>query len=311
MSLQSAFSSLINSPPPQVAVEVSSGFVAAARVGKAGEPLNCLRPLPSGALSPSPAQPNVLDAEALTTALRAALEMVGGAGKEVCCLVPDVTARLVLLDFETIPPKRDDLLALVRFRLRKTLPFDADGAAVSAQVFSNGVTRRVLATVADRQRLDEYEDCLERAGARAALLWPAALGYLRWMDTAMTPHLLLRAAAESLTSVIADQHQVSFYRAFSHSSTHALRLEDLFPSVAFYQDLLTGNDGWSASGQATIVCCGLAPQLLQELRQECDWAQIEDAAALLPASRGDADRLLGVRGALLPLRQIAHGGLSA
>ena len=37
----------------------------------------------------------------------------------------------MLLDFDTLPDKREDAEAVVRFRLKKSLPFDVDQSAVS------------------------------------------------------------------------------------------------------------------------------------------------------------------------------------
>src|SRR5579875_3127533 len=120
----------LDSPPPRVAVEIGGDAA--------------LAPLPAGAVAAAAAEPNVRDAAALTAALRQALERVGGMGREVVLLLPDLAARVMVLEFEEIPRRAEDLAALVRFRLRKTLPFDPESAVLAAEVVEGGGERAVL-----------------------------------------------------------------------------------------------------------------------------------------------------------------------
>ncbi len=52
-------------------------------------------------------------------------------------VVPDAAVRVLLLDFDQLPSKIAEALPVVRFRLKKLLPFDADTAAVSYQVMAS------------------------------------------------------------------------------------------------------------------------------------------------------------------------------
>ena len=62
----------------------------------------------------------------------------GGSGlRDVTVVVPDAAVRVLLLDFDQLPAKAAEALPVVRFRLKKLLPFDADDAMVSYQVMSS------------------------------------------------------------------------------------------------------------------------------------------------------------------------------
>ena len=74
---------------------------------------------------------------ALVAAVRKALEQVSLRGREVTLVVPDAAVRVLLLDFDALPAKPAEALPVVRFRLKKLLPFDADDAAVSYQVMAS------------------------------------------------------------------------------------------------------------------------------------------------------------------------------
>src|ERR1700678_3396878 len=80
-------------------------------------------------------------------------------------VVPDAAVRVLLLDFDTLPAKPAEALPVVRFRLKKLLPFDADDAAVSYQVMasSRGVIQ-VLAVAMPREVQTDYESVVREAG---------------------------------------------------------------------------------------------------------------------------------------------------
>ena len=59
------------------------------------------------------------------------LEAIGAQGRELIAIVPDAACRIALLDFDTLPERKEEANAMVRFRLKKALPFDAEKAAIS------------------------------------------------------------------------------------------------------------------------------------------------------------------------------------
>ena len=88
-------------------------------------------------------------------------------------IVPDAAVRVVLLEFDTLPADAEEALGVVRFRLKKSLPFDVDKAKVSyhAQKTSDGV--RVVAAVALASVLEDYEaafrECWIQSGSGGAI----------------------------------------------------------------------------------------------------------------------------------------------
>jgi type IV pilus assembly protein PilM len=104
---------------------------------------------------------------------------VGQRGRDVTLVVPDAAVRVLLLDFDALPAKAAEALPVVRFRLKKLLPFDADGAAVSYQVMAT--TRaglQVLAVAMPREVQAEYEGWCARRGLSRARCCPAR--WRRW-----------------------------------------------------------------------------------------------------------------------------------
>jgi type IV pilus assembly protein PilM len=83
--------------------------------------------------------------------------------------------RLAVLEFENLPVKEEERIALVRFRLRKTVPFDVDSAAVSYCIQPGN---KVLAAVAPAETIAQYEAPFRAAGLHPGVVIPAALALL-------------------------------------------------------------------------------------------------------------------------------------
>ena len=151
--------------------------------------------------------------EALVAAVRTALEQVGQRGRDVTLVVPDAAVRVLLLDFDALPAKAAEALPVVRFRLKKLLPFDADDAAVSYQVMATtrGIVQ-VLAVAMPREVLAEYESLVREAGFEPGAVLPSTLAALAGLAEGETPMLVVNAGREAVTTAIVKAGVVLLHR---------------------------------------------------------------------------------------------------
>src|ERR1700739_1627609 len=107
---------------PRLACEITSEGVIAARASDKVPRLEVFtsRRFNEGTVAPGLTIPNILHPEALRTALSGALNAVAGKSKDVIVVLPDVAIRMMLLDFESLPTKRDEIEPVLRFRLKKS-----------------------------------------------------------------------------------------------------------------------------------------------------------------------------------------------
>ena len=145
----------------------------------------------------------VIGRPALVSAVRAALDQVSLRGRDVTLVVPDAAVRVLLLDFDELPAKAAEALPVVRFRLKKLLPFDADDAAVSYQVMSSskGVVQ-VMAVAMPREVLAEYESVVREAGFEPGAVLPSTLAALAGLGDGDRPTLVVNANREGVTTAI-------------------------------------------------------------------------------------------------------------
>ena len=143
-------SSTTNTAKPKLACEIAADRVLAGRVTENGDGLeaSAARGLAPGSVVPDLIEANLRQPDAVFETVRDTLAAVGGRSRDVIAVLPDAAVRVVLLDFETLPAKRDEAESVVRFRLKKSLPFDVDKAKVSYHVQPSSTGVRVIAAVA-------------------------------------------------------------------------------------------------------------------------------------------------------------------
>src|SRR5208283_1337246 len=125
---------------PALACEIAADRVLAGRAADAGRMVEIAsaRELAPGMVVPDLMEANLRDGTAIRQAIESALGSVGARGRDVIAILPDTSVRVVLLDFETLPAKPEEAEAVVRFRLKKSLPFDPADARISYHAQSSG-----------------------------------------------------------------------------------------------------------------------------------------------------------------------------
>ena len=255
---------------PAVACEIRPEGVIAARGGKKhGETVLAFSPLHEGAVASGLKVPNLVDASAVRSALQSALGDINARTGAITLIVPDASARVLLLDFDTLPSKRQEALSVVRFRLRKMVPFDVEGAAVSYQVMSqkNGQLN-VLVTVMPGEVLEEYENAVREAGYEPGAVLPSTLAAAAALESDSATLMVNRAGA-SVTTAVTQGDEMLLHRSMDLPAEPMAREEEMAQAVitalAWYEDTLktlpstmyyAGMGGASAAAQsrwATLV----------------------------------------------------------
>ncbi len=289
-----------NIPRPRVACEITAEHVIAARAGEGGQALEAAaaRKLAEGSLTPGLQQANVNGRDALVTALRDSLAAVSNRSGDLCLVIPDAATRIMLLDFDSLPDKPQEADAVVRFRLKKSLPFDVDQSAVSfdSQGTSNPV--RVVAAVTPRTVLEEYEGLVREAGYNPGAVLPSMIAALGAVD-ASRPTMVIKVELGTTTFAIVDQNQLRLYRALENGGsavTGDSLVDDVNTSLVYFEDRY-------AVGVDRVLVAGVeSAQELQTALSASSNIRVEElvSSRMAGAAVGNVSRsaLAGVVGAL-------------
>jgi type IV pilus assembly protein PilM len=224
---------------PRVACELTPERVIAARSAGSAVDVVFARTLPAGSLAPGLGSANIGNAGVVREALSDALAAVGSHAREVIAVLPDAAVRIVLLDFEELPDRRQDAESVVRFRLKKSLPFDADQAALSYDVRRANGAIKVVAAVAPSAVLEEYETLFRDAGYSPGVVLPSMLAALGAVE-ADQPTLVLKVDINTTSVAIVQREDLLLYRTLENAHgtkiDAAVLADDIYPSLVFFQD---------------------------------------------------------------------------
>jgi type IV pilus assembly protein PilM len=226
---------------PHIACEVTAQGVAAARADSRAHAIGAMHgcKLAHGVLTPALATQNVHDARALSEAIAQSLTAVGGRGQEVIAVLPDSAVRTTLLDFDSLPERQQEAEATVRFRLRKSLPFDIEKASVSFDAQKTPQGLRVAAAIVLHSVLEEYESAFRDAGCSPGVVMPSSLGALGAVHEPR-PAMLLKVCRDSTAVAVVSEGQLLLFRILEGDESVAPSAErlsdDIYPSLIYFQD---------------------------------------------------------------------------
>jgi len=171
-------------------------------------------------------------------ALRDALSAVAGRSRDICLVIPDATTRIMLLDFDTLPAKPEEADAVVRFRLKKSLPFEVEHSAVSFDRQGTADPVRLVAAVTPRNVLEEYESLVREAGYNPGAVVPSMIAALGVVDGSR-PTMVIKVERGTTTFAIVDNNQLLLHRALENGgslvSGESL-VDDVNTSLVYFED---------------------------------------------------------------------------
>ena len=292
-----------NLPKPKLACEIAADRVLAGRLndGGAGLEVCAAHALAPGSVVPDLVENNVRQREPVRAGIVEALGTVAGRSKDVIAVVPDAAVRVMLVEFDTLPSDQEEALGVVRFRLKKSLPFDVEKAKVSfhAQKIKDEV--KVVAAVGMASVIEDYEGVFREAGYNPGVVLPSMLAALGAAD-GKRPTLVVKVDAHTTSIAILNEDQLQLFRTLENARGVTISgeqlAEEVYPSVVFFQDTYHLNiekiyvAGLSEAG-------GAAPALRAQTGAE---VQELVASAQLGSSTGGPVprwRMAGVVGALI------------
>lgn len=261
MRITSAILRLFDDPAPRFAFELSEAGIAVARGGR--PPRIGFQPLDPDVISVSPVKDNVLRPEAFAAQVQALAAPLQKKRQRAVLILPDFSVRVVVLDFDAFPDEPEQQLSLVRFRLRKSLPFDVESAALSYYPQpggTNGKHRDVVVAVAPMEILARYETPFRAAGFHPGLVTTSALCALELMRGAGLA-VFAKLGGRTLTLAVADRGVLKLLRTLELAQGSAAEIvSHLYPTFAYIEDHLDARP-------EKVLVCGLGT-LAEELRQE-------------------------------------------
>jgi type IV pilus assembly protein PilM len=261
MSIIQSLSRLIKDPPPEHAFEISEAGISYAHGTATG-----FQAFDPGTISASPSVDNVLRPEAVAELIRAIAPANGVKKRRPAALIlPDYAARVTVLDFDSFPAVPADQLPLVKFRIKKTIPFDIESAAVSyfVQPASGSKKVEVLAVTMAFDIVARYEALFRAAGFHPGEVTTSSLAALN-LYKGDGVAVVAKLSGQVLTVTVFSGGTIKLFRCVMlEGSSDDEILAILHPTFAYVEDEL-------ASPVRKLILCGFPRGVPEELRCETE-----------------------------------------
>ncbi|MCU1339794.1 MAG: hypothetical protein JWO19_5375 [Bryobacterales bacterium] len=253
MALWKQITHLVKDPPPEHIFELSEAGIAYARHGETG-----FQTFEPGVLAVSPVADNILRADAVTSALTRIAPPNGAKRRPAAVILPDYAARVSLLDFDSFPASPEEQLALVRFRVKKTIPFDIESAAVSywAQPPSTKLGAKkvdVVAVTVALEILARYQAVFRSVGLHPGEITTSGLAALNLHNVGGVA-VIAKMTGHVLTVMAVADGRLKLFRCLTvEDGSDEEILAVLYPTFAYIEDEL-------GQKPEKLLLCGFAKQ---------------------------------------------------
>lgn len=240
MTLLRSLSSLWTDPPPALVFELSEAGVAMAHTAQERD--FDFRALEPGVISVSPLRDNILEPDKLAAAVRGMVPQNGGRKRRDAALIlPDACVRVSVLDFDNFPTDAKEQLSLLRFRMKKSVPYDVESAMLSYHAQSaaaDGKRIDVVAGLAPAEIIARYEAPFRAAAIEPGFVTTSALAALELVNEAGTA-VLAKLSGRILTILVTSSGVLKLVRSLelTEPGTAAIAA-DLYPTFVYIEDNL-------------------------------------------------------------------------
>ena len=243
MPLPKNLQDLFEDPPPQYAFEISESGIACARTGaRSGEDAQIkFEPVPEGVLSISPVHDNVQQPDLFAGHVQNLAANGAGRKRRAALILPDYCVRIAVLDFDTLPSSAQEQNALIRFRFKKTVPFDIDSAVASYFVQprkSAEAKIEVVAALAPLEIVARYEAPFRAAGFQPGWVTTSLLAALQLVQPDRIT-VLAKLSGRALGIVVLEESTLKLVRCVPLDSVDEESVTAiLHPTMAYIEDEL-------------------------------------------------------------------------
>ena len=199
-------------PHPHFAIEFAPDRVVAARWKGSSVDEFTMEALPPAALVPSAVEGNILNSGALKTAMANIVSRLRARDQDVALILPDPVIRVFVQHFDEFPRSPQEAVPMLRWKLKKSIPFEADETVISYMrqpARAEGVD--LVTAIARLRIIREYEALAESAGLNPGVILSSSLAAISLLDDQKAT-LLARVSGVALTTAIVRGEVLCGYR---------------------------------------------------------------------------------------------------
>jgi hypothetical protein len=184
--------------------------------------------------------------EALAEAVESSRKSNGGRLTRASVVFPDSWARILPIDFDTLPDGEEACREMVVWKLKKLLPgVSSELSVVFEEMPLLGEERRLLVAAAPAETLRSIEQSFESLGVRVGALAPASLALFEGLAPTLAArsggdYALVHRAPGCLVLIVARETGPLFFRQRPIESPEEDHEQEIRLSLSYYAEKLKG-----------------------------------------------------------------------
>ena len=228
-SMWSTWKHLLTEPVyPNVGIEINSDCIRLATVtprkGRIQVDHMDSIAIPPDSVQINPFKPNILESEPVSAALKSLWSRNRNRPPKICLLLQDRTALAFQLSLETTPSSEKECLELIRFKLKKNVPFRVEDARIGYFIDSGTHdfhSANLWVTVMNPQVLHQYEELIHATlGAECGLVDLATFNLMNLAHAEIhsqgwenEDHLYVNLNRNYISLAITQKEKLMFFRS--------------------------------------------------------------------------------------------------
>jgi hypothetical protein len=184
--------------------------------------------------------------EAVAESVEAARRLSDGRLSRASVVFPDAWARILPIEFDTLPDAADAVRSMAVWKLKKLLPASAAELSVAYREMPPcGEGRRLLVAAASQEMLQSIEESFLGVGVRLGALAPQSLALFDGLSAKLTAlaggdWALVHRCAGSLVFAVSSEGKPILFRQRPAGEEGGSRDEEVRLSLSYYTEKLKG-----------------------------------------------------------------------
>ena len=228
-------------PAPAAVFQFAASSFAGLRLpAHEGAPVGrFFQPLPKGLLQPSFDRTNISDPAALEALVVEGLKRLGLHSGAVALLVPELCARVFIVDLDSRPASAREEEEVFRWRVKKQFPLLPEDARWSLAGQPAGAGERVVGVLARAAVIKEYEALFARTRVRVRTVTLPSLSLARLLERTAEDNVVLVNAEETaltVTALVGSAFSLHRLKPLAADAAAALVAQEAENTIHFLED---------------------------------------------------------------------------